>query len=101
VILLRELRGGLHIRAVTDAQLDIVAACYLQGPDVFALHGYKEDAAPVVTEDLREKKRRAEELTDAAMASAFATLSDEQRAALAEGAVKMFEALSDPVPVAR
>ena len=101
VILLRELRGGLHIRAVTDAQLDIVAACYLQGPDVFALHGYKEDEAPVVTEDLREKKRRAEELTDAAMASAFAALSDEQRASLAEGAAKMFEALSDPVPVAR
>jgi hypothetical protein len=100
-ILLRELRGGLHIRAVTDTELDIVAACYLQGPDVFALHGYKEDAAPVVTEELREKKRHAEELTNAAMASAFAVLSDEQRDSLAEGAAQMFKALSNPVTVAR
>ena len=100
-ILLRELRGGLHIRAVADAELDIVAACYLQGPEVFALHGYKEDAAPVVTEELREKKRRAEELTNAAMAAAFAALTDEQRDSLAEGATQMFEALGDPVSVAR
>jgi hypothetical protein len=101
VILLRELRGGLHIRAVHDVELDIVAACYLQGPEIFALHGYKEDDAPVVTEELRAKKRRAEELTDAAMASAFAALDDEQRACVAEGAAAMFAALSDPVPVAR
>jgi hypothetical protein len=100
-ILLRELRGGLHIRAIQDADLDIVAACYLQGPEIFALHGYKEDQTPVITEDLRQKKLRAEELTNAAMASAFAVLSDEQRASLAEGAAKMFEALSDPVSVAR
>lgn len=100
-ILLRELRGGLHIRAVRDAQLDIVAACYLQGPEVFALHGYKEDAAPEVTDELREKKRRAEEMTSEAMAAAFSVVSDGQRAALAEGAAKMFDALASPVPVAR
>jgi hypothetical protein len=100
-ILLRELRGGLHIRAVNDADLDIVAACYLQGPEVFALHGYKEEQAPVVTEELRAKKLRAEELTNAAMASAFAVLDDEQRAAVAEGAAQMVTALSEPVPVAR
>jgi hypothetical protein len=100
-ILLRELRGGLHIRAVHDAELDTVAACYLQGPEIFALHGYKGDNVPVVTEELRAKKLRAEELTDAAMASAFAVVRDEQRDALAEGAAKMYEALGDPVPVAR
>jgi hypothetical protein len=100
-ILLRELRGGLHIRAVNDADLDIVAACYLQGPEVFALHGYKEEQAPVATDELREKKRRAEELTNAAMASALAVLNDEERASLAEGAAEMFHALSDPVPVSR
>jgi hypothetical protein len=100
-ILLRELRGGLHIRAVNDADLDIVAACYLQGPEVFALHGYKEEQAPVVTDELREKKHRAEELTNAAMASAFAVLDDEQRAAVAGGAAAMFQALGNPVPVAR
>jgi hypothetical protein len=100
-ILLRELRGGVHIHAVREVNLDCVAACYLQGPEVFALHGYKEDDAPVVTEELREKKRRAEELTNAAVAAALAVLSDEQRASLVEGAIAMFGALSDPVPVAR
>jgi hypothetical protein len=64
------------------------------------LHGYKEGETPVVTDELRDKKRRAEELTDAAVASAFAVLSDAQRESLATGTTAMFAALSDPVPVA-
>lgn len=99
-IFLRELRGGLHIRAVNEVGLDVVAACFLQSPEVFALHGYKDDETPVVTEELKDKKRRAEELTNAAVASAFAVLSDAQRESLATGATAMFTALSDPVPVA-
>jgi hypothetical protein len=99
-ILLRELRGGVHIHAVNEVGLNAIEACYIQGPDVFSLHGYKEDDIPVVTEELKEKKRRAEELTDAAIASAFAVLSDAQRESLATGTTAMFNALSDPVPVA-
>jgi hypothetical protein len=100
-ILLRELRGGVHIHAVNEVELDPVAACYLQDPTVFALHGYKEDAAPEVTGDLEAKKRRAEELTGEAVAHCFDVLSDEERTALAEGTRLMFEALQNPVPVAR
>ncbi|MGH3732198.1 MAG: helix-turn-helix domain-containing protein [Acidimicrobiales bacterium] len=100
-ILLRELRGGLHIRAVNEVDLDAVSACYLQDPAVFTLHGYKADDAPVVTEELREKKLRAEELTNTAVASAFDVLSDAQRASLAKGTAAMIAALGDPVPVAR
>jgi len=100
-ILLRELRGGVHIHAVSDAGLDPVEACYLQDPTVFALHGYKEDATPAVTEELEAKKRRAEELTGEAVASCFDVLSDEERTALAVGTTSMFDALQNPVPVAR
>jgi hypothetical protein len=95
-IVLRELRGGLHIVAVHDTQLDVVAACYIQGPEVFALHGYKEADTPEVSDDLRAQKVKAEELTNAAMASALEVLSDDQRVALVEGANAMFAALSDP-----
>jgi helix-turn-helix protein len=100
-ILLRELRGGVHIHAVSNAGLDPVEACYLQDPLVFTLHGYKEDATPEVTKELEAKKRRAEELTGEAVASCFDVLSDEEREALAVGTKLMFDALQNPVPVAR
>jgi hypothetical protein len=90
----------VHIHAVNEVGLNAIEACYIQGPDVFSLHGYKEDDIPVVTEELRDKKRRAEELTSAAIASAFAVLSEGQRESLATGTTAMFNALSDPVPVA-
>jgi hypothetical protein len=100
-IFLRELRGGLHIHAVNEVGLDPVAACYLQDPMVFALHGYKEDQAPEVTEELKAKKLRAEELTSQMIAERFDVLSDTEREALAEGTKLMVEALQNPVPVAR
>lgn len=100
-ILLRELRGGVHIHAVHEAELDPVVACYLQDPSVFTLHGYSEADAPAVTEELEIKKRHAEELTNAAMERCFDVLSDAERDALALGTRSMFEALQNPVPVAR
>jgi hypothetical protein len=100
-ILLRELRGGVHIHAVNDVELDPVAACYLQDASVFALHGYHESDAPVVTSDLEAKKLRAEELTSASVGACFDVLTEDERDALAEGTRAMFEALSHPVPVAR
>jgi len=99
-ILLRELRGGLHIQAVTQVGLDPLAACFLQDEGLFALHGYNADEAPVVTDELRARKVRAEELTDLAMAKCFEVLGDPERTALAEGARALFDALSAPVPVA-
>jgi hypothetical protein len=98
-ILLRELRGGLHIHAVNEVELDPVAACYLQDTTVFALHGYPESATPTVTDELTSKKVRAEELTSAMLATRFETLSDAEREALAEGTRAMYDALQNPVPV--
>jgi hypothetical protein len=100
-IFLRELRGGLHIHAVREVGLEPVAACYLQDAGVFTLHGYKEEDAPTLTEELQQQKARAEALTDAAMAACFSVLSDEERDAIARATPLMFEALEHPVPVAR
>jgi hypothetical protein len=99
-IFLRELRGGLHIHATREVGLDPVVACYLQDPGVFALHGYKEEDAPNVTEDLSQQKARAEELTNSAMAACFAVLTDEDRRAIARATPLMFDALEHPVPIA-
>ncbi len=99
--MLRELRGGLHIHAVAEVGLDVTAACYLQGPEVFALHGYRESDAPEVTDGLADLKARAEELTDEKMSARLEALSEDQRAALVDGAEAMFAALDDPVPVVR
>ncbi|MGA7836259.1 MAG: hypothetical protein WCA31_13720 [Acidimicrobiales bacterium] len=99
-IFLRELRGGLHIHAVREVGLDPVAACYLQDATVFALHGYKEEDAPAVTEELVRKKNLAEELTNEAVAQCFGVLGDEERDAIARATPLLFDALEHPVAVA-
>ena len=99
-ILLRELRGGVHIEAVADAGLSAIEACYLQGAGTFKLHGYLDEEAPAVTTEHEAKKVRAEELTEEKMAAYLEVLDDGERQALAEGVRAMFDALSSPVPVA-
>lgn len=99
-ISLRELRGGLHIHAVRGVGLDPLAACLLQDPALLSFHGYSEDDVPEITEELREQKTRAEELTNAAMARAFGVLSGEDRESVGKVTEQMFEALEHPVSVA-
>jgi hypothetical protein len=99
-ILLRELRGCVHIDAVNEVGLSALEACYLQDPAIFTSHGYVEDEIPSVTPESAAQKLRAEELTSAMMAECFSVLSDEERQSLADGATAMFAALKDPVPVA-
>lgn len=100
-IMLRELRGGLHVHAVAAAGLDPRSAIYLEDASLYASHGFREDEAPQVTDELRARKDRAEELTDEAMATALAVLDDAGRDAIAAGTRALFTALSEPVPVAR
>jgi hypothetical protein len=99
-ILMRELRGCVHIDALNEVGLSALEACYLQDPALFAMHGWVEDETPTVTPETAAKKVRAEELTSAMMAECFSVLSETERAHLAEGAVAMFEALKEPVAVA-
>jgi hypothetical protein len=98
-ILMRELRGGVHIEAVQSVGLSPLEACYLQGPGVFKMHGYQDDNVPDVTEEHRNLKVQAEERTDTMMAECFSVLSDVERQDLCDGALAMFNALSDPVAV--
>jgi hypothetical protein len=98
-ILMRELRGCVHIDAVASVGLTPLEACYLQAPEVFKGHGYKEDDVPIVTPELVEKKAEAEVITSTMMADCFGVLSDDERQYLCDGALAMFDALSNPVAV--
>lgn len=98
-ILLRELRGCVHIDAVKEVGLTPQEAAYLQDANVFKLHGYTDVDVPTVTPELEAKKAQAETITSAAMASYFDVLSDEERQALRDGALAMSDAVKNPVPV--
>jgi hypothetical protein len=96
-ILMRELRGGVHIDAVREAGITAAQAAYLQDPFIFKLHGYGEDDVPRVTPELEAKKQRAEALTTAGVAAYFEVLDDDDRQFLYAGATAMREALKAPV----
>ena len=98
-ILLRELRGGAHIDAVSQVGLTPLQACYIQDPTIFTMHGYTDDDVFDVTPEMREMKERAEVLTSETMASYFEVLSDDERRQVATGARAMFEALASPAAV--
>ena len=99
-ILMRELRGCVHIDALNEVGLSALEACYLQDPAIFTMHGYVEEETPVVTPETAAKKVRAEELTSSMMAECFSVLGDEERQHFADGAAAMFAALQEPVAVA-
>lgn len=98
-IMLRELRGGVHIDAVHEVVMTPQEAAYLHDPSIFKLHGYGDDDVPQVTPELEAKKERAEELTSQGIAAYFEVLSEGERDALAAGALAMQEATKNPVPV--
>ncbi len=98
-ILMRELRGCVHIDAVNEVGLSALEACYLQDPAIFTMHGYVEEETPTVTPETAAKKARAEELTSSMMAECFSVLSDDERHHFADGTTAMFAALREPVAV--
>ena len=98
-ILLRELRGGAHIDAVTTVDLSPLEACYLQDDTIFKLHGYTDEDVPTVTPELKAKKVAAEELTTKLMADYFSILSSDECQRVANATLAMMAALSDPVAV--
>jgi hypothetical protein len=100
-ILMRELRGCVHIDAVREVGLTPAEAAYLQDPTVFKMHGYSDEDVPTVTPELEAKKAQAEQITSAAVAAYFDVLSDEERQAIRDGALAMQEAVKNPVPVSQ
>jgi hypothetical protein len=73
---MRELRGCVHIDAVASVGLTPLEACYLQAPEAFKSHGYKDADVRLVTPELVEKKAEAETITNIMMADSFSGLSD-------------------------
>jgi len=97
-ILMRELRGCVHIDAVHEVGITAAQAAYLQDPFIFKLHGYGDDDVPATTDELVAKKQRAEELTTEGVAAFYDVLDEAERQALYDGAMAMSEALKAPVP---
>jgi hypothetical protein len=98
-IVLRELRGGVHIDAVIAARLSGAEACQLdRGGIYFGLHGYGDEDRVEETEELLARRIAAEDDTSARMATLLEVLDDTQRDTLAAGAVALHEAIASPVP---
>ncbi len=93
-ILLRELRGGVHIDATREFGIAANEACYLNNTTIFKLHGYGDDDAPEVSDDLTARMRQAEELTTTTMAGYLDVLNDDERAALSRGVSVLGERLA-------
>lgn len=92
-IVLRELRGSVHLVAVVAAGLTPAIAHAIRRPTETEMFGYAADAAALVTDEQRAAWERAEALTDELLVPAFSTLSPAQGDALVAGAHAMLAAL--------
>ncbi len=93
-ILLRELRGGVHIDAVKACGLSPATACqFNRDLNNFKLHGFSEDDMVEYTPELEAQKAEAEEATTAQMAALFAPLSQTQLEAIVAGTNALAAAL--------
>lgn len=89
VTVLRELRGSVHLLAVTAAGVSPLVAHYFRRPNDFTLFGYSEDQTPGLTEADRSAMKAADADTDRVMASAFSVLGPDDAGALAAGVEAM------------
>lgn len=92
-MVLRELRGSVHLVAVVASGLRTPTAHAIKRPTETEMFGYPADAATAVTEAERDAWARAEALTEQLLLPAFATLSPAQGDALVAGAEAMVAAL--------
>ncbi len=96
-VVLRELRGAVHIAAVLAAGLTAAQACQLdKGGAFFEIHGYGDDDRTEITEELTGTRAAAERDTTKRMAALFDVLSDSQRSALAAGATLLHKTITAP-----
>jgi hypothetical protein len=90
-MVLREMRGSVHLVAVAACGLTTPVAHAVRRPSDVAMFGY--DEPPEVTDDDRARWHRAEELTDELLSPAYTALTDEQATALVNGTAQMAHAL--------
>lgn len=90
-MVLRELRGSVHLLALTASGLDSATAHAIKRPDDVQTFGHQE--TPEISDAARERWHRAEALTDELLTPAYASLSDEQAQAFVAGTAAIAEAL--------
>lgn len=92
-VVLRELRGSVHLLAVRASGLSPKVAHYLRRPQDFSRFGWKEEDTPHVGDDDRRRLADADALTDALLAPSFAVLDETGADALVAGARAIADAL--------
>lgn len=95
IVILRELRGGVHIDSTRELGVAPNEACFITNETIFKLHGYPESDAPVRTPELEDKMARAEAATTETMAGYLEVLDEAQRAALVAGVTAMADRLAE------
>ena len=90
-MVLRELRGSVHLLANTACGLESQHAHGIRRPDEFKMFGY--EGAIEVTDDDRAKWLRAEQLTDEILVPAYDVLTAEQAQGFIDGTDAMHAAL--------
>ncbi len=90
-MVLRELRGSVHLLALVAQGLDSAIAHAIRRPDDVQMFGYAE--TPQVTDGDRAKWEQADALTDYLLAPAYGKLSDDQVDALVTGTTAIAAAL--------
>lgn len=91
-MVLRELRGSVHLLANTACGLESRHAHGIKRPDAFKMFGYEAEIE--VTDDDRAKWLRAEQLTDEILAPAYDHLTTEQAKSLIAGVDAMHTAIT-------
>jgi hypothetical protein len=85
VMVLRELRGSVHLLAVVASGVEPKVAHYLRRPDFFTTFGYSDAEVPDDAEEHRAALRRADELTDALLGPVYGVLDEAGQQALLGG----------------
>jgi hypothetical protein len=83
-VILRELRGSVHLLAIRASGLRAGVAHAIRRPNDTASFGW--DPAPTITNSDRDLLTRADQLTDELLVPAVASLTQEQSAAFVAGA---------------
>jgi hypothetical protein len=76
-LVLREHRGGAHVDAIKQVGLSPLEAVAVNTPAMLQIFGWTDP--PTDTDALKDRAKKAEQITDELCAPAFAGLSDEER----------------------
>lgn len=92
IMVLRELRGSVHLLAVVSAGVSPKVAHYFRRPNDFTTFGYAEGDTPTLTDDDRARMASIDAHTDEIMSRMYVPLGEQARTDLADGVRRMAEA---------